>query len=547
VSDTRCKLTAEQLAGIYNGVLEGLSWAEAIMDCAGHYHSEFPDLTLAESARTGWYLTRNHPNYMTLRESVRRAKYCFARSKARIGKVSGINWHEAVAWLVYELWKTLGLFANPLANRRALEFTSGSEEQWEAGWPETRVALLRFDFDSSEAFAAVQREYLDAVERLPKPRERVVVRTAGDLWKALTEGKQPACECSEIAIRAGANVPTKRCPDAGDEAKRVALDRAIALVRAEGGEKAAAMEKLIGQVQKKTGKDDAAVANMPLGDFVAVLWPSEPQQSEPAKPAPRSMPERRGPCTTEYTASQLAASIASLIRDHFQVEGQPAPPNPGSWPGEIEITSAINALADLVGPGPAKLEYQCDELEIQRVDSRAVGRAVAYIADVADLRRQEVEIRLREVLATIADWKSTQPTPPFPADALRKLEWASERLGEYDAEDVGRAAAEPVGDATRAPESDRGKGMPANLPEWASLPELLDRLELRHNEGAIGKRVERWRKTHDDDYREVQNRRRNEARYQYRVAAIMPLLNDLRLTARRSNVGRNSFHAAILR
>jgi hypothetical protein len=547
MNDARCKLTAEQLARIHDRVLKGLSWADEVMKCARQYDPELSNLSLGGAASRAWGLVRNNPKYDSLIEAAQRASPYFDRTIARIGKVSAINWHEAVAWLVYEIWCALGSYRDPWVNPNALVQLDPELEPWEAGWPTTRVELLKLDFDWYEARAAVDREYLDAVERLPKPRERVVVRTAGDLWKALTEGMQPACECSEIAIRAGANVPTKRCPDAGDEAKRVALDRAIALVRAEGGEKAAAMEKLIGQVQKKTGKDDAAVANMPLGDFVAVLWPSEPQQSEPAKPAPRSMPERRGPCTTEYTASQLAASIASLIRDHFQVEGQPAPPNPGSWPGEIEITSAINALADLVGPGPAKLEYQCDELEIQRVDSRSVGRAVAYIADVADLRRHEVEIRLREVLATIADWKSTQPTPPFPADALRKLEWASERLGEYDAEDVGRAAAEPVGDATRAPESDRGKGMPANLPEWASLPELLDRLELRHNEGAIGKRVERWRKTHDDDYREVQNRRRNEARYQYRVAAIMPLLNDLRLTARRSNVGRNSFHAAILR
>jgi hypothetical protein len=119
----------------------------------------------------------------------------------------------------------------------------------------------------------------------------VVAGTAGGLWKALSEGTTPAYQCSAIGVTPpvvagpGAYKPTVRCPEQADESKRIALERALALVRAEGGEKAAAMEKLIGQVQLKTRKDWATVVNMPLADFVAVLMPSEAEQSEPANPA----------------------------------------------------------------------------------------------------------------------------------------------------------------------------------------------------------------------------------------------------------------------
>jgi hypothetical protein len=81
-------------------------------------------------------------------------------------------------------------------------------------------------------------------------------------------------------------------------------------------------------------------------------------------------------------------------------------------------------------------------------------------------------------------------------------------------------------DAAEPAESNAGSTA-ANLPEWATLPEILDSLGLREKEAAIGKRFERWRKTHDGDFREVQNPRRNEPRFVYRVAAIMSLLGDL--------------------
>jgi hypothetical protein len=64
-------------------------------------------------------------------------------------------------------------------------------------------------------------------------------------------------------------MPTVTCTDNSAEAKRTALERAQALVTAEGGDKAVVMEKLIARVQLQAGMDKASVINMPLADFVA--------------------------------------------------------------------------------------------------------------------------------------------------------------------------------------------------------------------------------------------------------------------------------------
>jgi hypothetical protein len=99
--------------------------------------------------------------------------------------------------------------------------------------------------------------------------EMVVVATAGDLWKTYAQGKRPCFQSSGISIRPGGNISAITCTDDAAEAKRIALDRTQALVTAEGGDKAAAMEKLIARVQLQAGLDKASVINMPLAEFMA--------------------------------------------------------------------------------------------------------------------------------------------------------------------------------------------------------------------------------------------------------------------------------------
>jgi hypothetical protein len=96
-----------------------------------------------------------------------------------------------------------------------------------------------------------------------------VVSTAGELWKAYAKGKEPCFQASAIEVQPQTVVPDITCPNAKDEAQRNALDRAHALVIAEGGDKAAAMEKLIARVQLQADLDNASVLRMPLAEFVA--------------------------------------------------------------------------------------------------------------------------------------------------------------------------------------------------------------------------------------------------------------------------------------
>lgn len=136
-------------------------------------------------------------------------------------------------------------------------------------------------------------------------REMVVVETAGDLWKSYAEGKRACFKSSAISLRPGANTPEMTCPDSTEDTKRMALERAQALAVAEGGDKAAAMEKLIARVQLKTGMSKASVINMPLADFVAMLM-GEPTPNNEGQP--KELIERllAGPDDAELTARELA-------------------------------------------------------------------------------------------------------------------------------------------------------------------------------------------------------------------------------------------------
>jgi len=96
------------------------------------------------------------------------------------------------------------------------------------------------------------------------------IRTAGDLWKALDEGKTPAVVVSAISLGPpfGPNIAQPKFPKPADQSKWDVLDRALALCDAEGGDRAEAMRKLIARIALARGVDRREIINMPLAGFV---------------------------------------------------------------------------------------------------------------------------------------------------------------------------------------------------------------------------------------------------------------------------------------
>jgi hypothetical protein len=167
--------------------------------------------------------------------------------------VRGIKWAEARTRLAALPGLPNGIRSN-LDDILHRELTAGTVDQ---------IALLL-----KPAVWGV-RNSLEHARLAELERDLVVVTTVGDLWKTYAEGKRPCIQCSGIAMRPGANTPAITCTDGAAEAKRTALDLAQALVTAEGGDKAEAMERLIARVQLQTALDKVSVINMPLADFVA--------------------------------------------------------------------------------------------------------------------------------------------------------------------------------------------------------------------------------------------------------------------------------------
>ncbi len=117
------------------------------------------------------------------------------------------------------------------------------------------------------------------------------IRTVGDLWKALQQGKTPAVAVSAISLRPpyGPNILQPKFPEPADQLKWDVLERALALCDAEGGDRAEAMRKLIARVALAMGVDRREIVNMPLARFVEATPPpaGEPDGpwSKPDTPA----------------------------------------------------------------------------------------------------------------------------------------------------------------------------------------------------------------------------------------------------------------------
>jgi hypothetical protein len=219
------------------------------------------------------------------------------------GMVSGIKWSEAPARLVALSDLPEGVRRNA-GNILHRELTPGTLEQID-------TLLTPAVWGVRDAWEQARLSDLAS--------KTVAVATAGDLWKTYAEGKQPCFQTSGISLSPGRNTPTITCTDDAAEAKRNALDRAIALLTVEGGEKAAAMEKLIARVQLQTGMDKARVINMPLTDFVAAAM----GQSSPESPAEENADAGDGNSSTRPKAKRStergearAKLIAALTRHH---------------------------------------------------------------------------------------------------------------------------------------------------------------------------------------------------------------------------------------
>lgn len=168
--------------------------------------------------------------------------------------VRGIKWAEAKARLA-ALRDVPELVRSNTFEVLSRELTAGTVEQIEPMLTQlvdgVRDSLERAKFDDLSSKVAI-------------------VSTAGEMWKAYADGKEPQIAISAFSLRPAPVVPHITCPDQNDEARRNALDRANALVTAEGGDKAEAMERLIARVQLQADLDKASVLRMPLTEFVAV-------------------------------------------------------------------------------------------------------------------------------------------------------------------------------------------------------------------------------------------------------------------------------------
>jgi hypothetical protein len=204
VNDTRCSLTAKQLAGIHDRVLQALSWAAWIVDRARQYDAESPNVIVADATMNAWRDLHRYREYERLWDDVQPAKFCFARTVARIGNVCGINYHEAVAYLVLEVGAALGPVADEIWLGAGGDGPEEEEEaaniaiaiaalpRWKAEWPEVRVELLKSAFDWYEARAALKREFLDAVERLTEAEQTEPAKAGSAKQVPGTPGRRQA-------------------------------------------------------------------------------------------------------------------------------------------------------------------------------------------------------------------------------------------------------------------------------------------------------------------------------------------------------------------
>jgi hypothetical protein len=136
--------------------------------------------------------------------------------------------------------------------------------------------FLRFARDDNEE-AEGERDWLaNWVKEEIKVRDiansTVVVATAGDLWKAFTEGRTPAVTVSAISLGPpfGVNIAQPRFPKPEDQAKWDQIEQTIALCDAEGGDRTEAMRKLIARVALSMNVDRREIINMPIAQFADI-------------------------------------------------------------------------------------------------------------------------------------------------------------------------------------------------------------------------------------------------------------------------------------
>ena len=138
----------------------------------------------------------------------------------------------------------------------------------------------------------------------------VEVRTAGDLWKAISEGVKPFVSVSQISFgprNAPVNIIEPKYPFGDDQTRQDTLDRAVALVKTEGGDRAEAMDKLLAKVAVLLRITQAAAINMPIADFVAALTDG---QVDPPKPT-HGEPERK-PTVNERMITKMATDLETV-------------------------------------------------------------------------------------------------------------------------------------------------------------------------------------------------------------------------------------------
>jgi putative hemolysin len=231
------------------------------------------------------------------------------------------------------------------------------------------------------------------------------IRTVGDLWKALDEGKTPAVVVSAISLGPpfGPNTAQPKFPKPADQSKWDVLDLALALCDAEGGDRAEAMRKLIARIALARGVDRREIINMPLAGFVEAAAGSRDSTAPKVKAGEAFLR------ATENDADAKAALQHARERMHaFAKAMQEAVDSPEYRAAQEAERQRWQTLADAIREA---VEAAGDELESRhcaRPDTIEDWEHLARIVEIPAETIKTGNLTAREIFACALAWADRQ-------------------------------------------------------------------------------------------------------------------------------------------
>jgi hypothetical protein len=195
-----------------------------------------------------------------------------------------------------------------------------------------------------------------------------------------------------------------------------------------------------------------------------------------------------------------AAELAAHLREHFFIEGEPRAASGGPTPTSCAMLIGLwDKLRRTLEPRP-EVETAAGKVQVDQLD--AINR----------LRLAVVEIGRHYGFDPLETHPN--PTKPLDSDAIRMLEWSANKL---QATKQNRTPYKAEDDTVSCNSVPSAKMSPKELAEKYGV-----------DGGCLRKRLDRWRYDHDTGYIEVSNAAKNEPKYLYDEAAVMPVIENLK-------------------